>query len=429
MSTFTRRDFVKAAAISGAALSTFNILGAQTMGGLDKRKAKFGLIGCGGRGSGAVGQFIAACEMLGIEAELVAVADVFQDRVNNVVKKYGIDASKGHHGYDAYRKVAESDAEFVLMATPPNFRPIHFEACVQAGKHTFIEKPVAVDPVGARKVIEVGELAKNKGLTVVAGTQRRYEEKYLETKAKVDAGAVGDIVGGVISWNGRVPWISSRQPGQSDAHYMTRNWLNFTELSGDHIVEQHVHQLDVANWYIGRNPVSFVGMGGRARRETGNQFDFFSVDMDYGDGVHIHSQCRQLAGAYSRVGEQFRGTEGQIIGTKVSGKDVSIDAIKVESNKGQVQEHVEMIKSARGKGEPLNRAEQVANATLAAIGGRISAYTGQLVRWVDMTKNTKSPFYSMKLAPTALDFENGPVVMPEEVAPIPGEPTKFRDRG
>ncbi len=429
MSTFTRRDFVKAAAVSGAALSTFNILGAQTVGGLDKRKAKFGLIGCGGRGTGAVAQFIAACKILGIEAELVAVADVFEDRVANVVKKYGLDASKGHHGYESYRKVTESDAEFVLMATPPNFRPVHFEASVNAGKHCFVEKPVAVDPVGARKVIDVGELAKQKGLTVVAGTQRRYEKKYLETKARVDAGAVGSILGGVISWNGRVPWISLRKPGQSDAHYMTRNWLNFTELSGDHIVEQHVHQLDIANWYIGRPPVSFVGMGGRARRETGNQFDFFSVDIDYGDGVHIHSQCRQIAGTYSRVGEQFRCAEGQIIGSKVSGKDVSIDSIDVESNQGQVQEHVEMIKSARGKGEPLNCAEDVAIATLTAIGGRISAYTGQLVRWVDMTKNTKSPFYSMKLAPTALDFENGSVVMPEEVPPIPGEATRFGDRG
>ncbi|MGJ8650263.1 MAG: Gfo/Idh/MocA family protein [Opitutaceae bacterium] len=429
MNTVSRRDFVKAAAISTAAFSTFNILGAQSVGGLTGGKLKLGLIGCGGRGTGAVAQFMEACKLLGLEAELVAVADVFEDRVANVVKRYGIAASQGHHGYEAYRKVTESDAEFVIMATPPNFRPVHLEACVAAGKHSFIEKPVAVDPVGARKVIELGELAKAKGLTIVAGTQRRYEKSYLETKAKIDAGAVGQILGGVISWNGRVPWISSRQDGQSAAHYMTRNWLNFTELSGDHIVEQHVHQLDVANWFVGRPPVSFVGMGGRARRETGNQFDFFSVDLDYGDGVHIHSQCRQLAGAYSRVGEQFRGADGQIIGTKVSGKDVSIDAIKVESNKGQVQEHVAFIKSARGKGDPLNCAEQVAHATLTAIGGRISAYTGQLVRWVDLTVNTKSPFYSMQLSPSALDFERGSVILPEEVAPIPGEATKFRDRG
>ena len=293
---------------------------------------------------------------------------------------------------------------------------------------SFIEKPVAVDPVGARKVIAIGEVAREKGLTIVAGTQRRYDKSYLETKAKLDAGAIGEIVGGIISWNGKIPWISPRQPGQSDAHYITRNWLNFTELSGDHIVEQHIHQMDVANWYMGRPPQTFVGMGGRARRETGNQYDFFSIDLDYGDGIHIHSQCRQLAGAYSRVGETFKGVDGHVVGTKVMGKEVSIKPAVVESDKGMIQEHVELIKSVRGKGEPLNRAKQVAESTLCVIAGRISAYTGQLVRWVDLTQNTKSPLYSMALSPAPLDFEKGPVVMPPEVVAVPGEKIEFRVR-
>jgi predicted dehydrogenase len=427
MNQFTRRDFVKAAAVSAAAVSTFNILGAQTVNGIGTQKAKVGLIGCGGRGLGALGQFIEACKILGIEVEVVAMADAFQDRVNNGLNRFKVDAAKGHAGYEAYRKVTQSDAEFVIMATPPNFRPQHLEACVEAGKHCFVEKPVAVDPVGARKVIELGELAKTKGLTIVAGTQRRYDAKYQTAKAKIDAGAIGEIVGGVISWNGQVPWISSRKSGQSDAHYMTRNWLNFTELSGDHIVEQHVHQLDVANWFIGRTPVSFNGMGGRARRETGNQFDFFSVDIDYGDGVHIHSQCRQIAGCYNRVGETFRGTQGQTLGTKVKGKDVSVPKIKLEAA-SMIQEHVELIKSVRGSGTPLNCAQAVAEATLCAIGGRISAYTGQLVRWVDLVSNEKSPFYAMQLSPSALDFERGSVVLPPEVPPVPGEAIQFHDR-
>ena len=235
-------------------------------------------------------------------------------------------------------------------------------------------------------------------------------------------------MGGVISWNGQVPWISSRKPDQSDAHYITRNWLNFTELSGDHIVEQHVHQLDVANWFIGRTPVSFTGMGGRARRETGNQFDFFSVDIDYGNGVHINSQCRQIADCYNRVGESFRGTEGQTIGTKVQGKDVSVPTITLEGGASMIQEHVELIKSARGAGTPLNCAQAVAEATLCAIGGRISAYTGQLVRWVDLVSNQKSPFYAMQLTPSPIDFERGTVVMPAEVPAIPGKEIKFRNR-
>ncbi len=414
--------------MSTAALSTFNILGAKTVNGIHTGKVKLGLIGCGGRGTGAVGNFLTACELLGLEVEIVAVADVFSDRVQKVLTKFGLDASVGNAGYEAYKKVCESDAEFVIMATPPSFRPVHFEACVLADKHCFIEKPIAVDPVGARKVIEVGELAKTKGLTVVAGTQRRYEQKYLEAKAQLDAGAIGEIVGGVISWNGKVPWISSRKPAQSDAHYLTRNWLNFTEMSGDHIVEQHVHQLDVANWYLGRTPVSFNGMGGRARRETGNQFDFFSVDLDYGDGVHIHSQCRQLAGCYNRVGESFRGIHGETIGTKIKGKDVSVAPITQEITNGIVQEHVELIKSARGKATPLNCAQAVAEATLCAIGGRISAYTGQLVRWVDMTRNVESPFYNFQLSPNPYDFESGSVTMPAEVPTVPGEKIEFREK-
>ena len=225
-----------------------------------------------------------------------------------------------------------------------------------------------------------------------------------------------------------MPWISPRRDGQSDAHYITRNWLNFTELSGDHIVEQHVHQLDVANWFIGRTPVSFSGMGGRARRETGNQFDFFSVDIDYGDGVHIHSQCRQIAGCYNRVSESFRGTEGRTIGTKVIGKEVSVPTIELEGGASMVQEHVELIKSARGSGTPLNCAQAVAEATLCAIGGRISAYTGQLVRWVDLMENSKSPFYALQLTPNSIDFERGEVVMPAEIPAIPGEEIQFRTR-
>ncbi len=239
-------------------------------------------------------------------------------------------------------------------------------------------------------------------------------------KARVEAGAIGQIVGGTVAWNGQIPWIKHRKPEWSDAEYMTRNWLNFTELSGDHIVEQHMHNLDIANWFIGRHPEVFIGFGGRARRKTGNQFDFFSVDLDYGDGVHIHSQCRQIAGCYNRVGEFFRGTEGQMDGGgRIKGKEVSVPDVTLEHGSGYVQEHVELIKGARN-GKPLNTARDVAEATLTAIGARISAYTGKLVRWRDMVENEESPLYALQLAPTALDFEKGEVNMPEEVPPVPG---------
>lgn len=430
MHNIERRDFVKTAAIAGAAVSSFNILGAQSAGGINTSKIKVGLIGCGGRGLGALKNFHDAAKILGIEVEVVAVADAFKDKVRGAVERFELDASKGHYGFDAYHKVANSDAEVVLMATPPNFRPVHFEACVNAGKHCFIEKPVAVDPVGARKVIAVGELAKQKGLTVVAGTQRRHQQNYQEMIAKVEAGAIGEVVGASIFWNMGTLWTVSRKPGMSNAEFLARNWLNFTEMSGDHICEQHVHQLDVTNWVMGRPPKAFIGYGSCARREIagGNQFDFFSVDMDYGDGISIHSQCRQIAGCYNRVGEGFRGSEGYTNGVKVSGKDVSIAPVSVDHSSGLVQEHVDLIRSARGQGEPLNRARIVADATMCAIGGRIAAYTGKLVRWVDLTVNAKSPFYDLSLSPAALDFEKGDVEMPNEVPVVPGVEKAWKER-
>lgn len=431
MKQVTRRDFVKTAAITGAAVSSFNILGAQTVSGIHTGKIKVGLIGCGGRGTGALDNFIEAARILGIDVEVVALADAFQDRVNHVANRFKVDPSRAHHGFSAFRKVAESDAEVVLMATPPNFRPIHFEACVEAGKHCFIEKPVAVDPVGARKVIEVGELARQKGLSVVAGTQRRHQKNYQEMIAKVRAGAIGEIVGGVISWNQGILWRADRKPGMGNAEFLTRNWLNFTEMSGDHIVEQHVHQIDVANWLMGRLPEAFIGFGGCARREVagGNQFDFFSVDMDYGKGIHIHSQCRQVAGCYNRVWESFRGAEGYTAGTRITGKDVSIKPIFLDHDSGIVQEHIDLLRGIRGKDGPINRSREVSEATLCAIGGRIAAYTGKLVRWVDLTKNTNSPFYSLKLSPSASDFEQGEVTMPEMMPAVPGENKEWHLRG
>ena len=284
-----RRDFVSTLALSGLALAAApSILRGQSV----PSKIKVALIGCGGRGTGALGQFIAACKILGAEAEVVALADAFEDRAKRLNDTYKLPATKVFVGYDAYQKVMATDCAFVLMATPPAFRPVHFAAAVAAGKHCFVEKPVAVDPVGARAIIATGEEAKKKGLAVVAGTQRRHDASYMKNKALIDAGAIGALRGGVVQWNGTVPWIRRRAKDDTDADYMNRNWLNFTELSGDHIVEQHIHNVDVAIWFLGRPPVSALGFGGRARRETGNMFDFFSVDYDFGDGVRIHSQCR-----------------------------------------------------------------------------------------------------------------------------------------
>lgn len=418
---YSRRTFIKTGTYAGAAVVASSRVQGQGAG----KKLKVGLIGCGGRGRGATGNFIEAAGHVGVNVEVVAVADAFQDRVDRALKQFEIDPGRGYVGFDAYRKVTESDADVVISAAPPCFRPVHLEACVEAGKHCFIEKPVAVDPPGARKVIALGEEARKKELTIVAGTQRRYGKRYLEAKSKLDNGAIGEILGGALYWNMGTLW-KFLQKDMSPAEYLARNWLNFTEMSGDHIVEQHVHQLDVAYWFMGRPPVAFIGSGGRARRDSGNQFDFFSVDMDWGNNVRIHSMCRQVAGCYDRVGEMFRGAHGTFESAKVDGKDVSFERVGDDHQDPFIQEHVELIKSVTGRRDYLNCAEDVAVATMIAIGGRISAYTGKLVRWVDLMEREESEWFNLACSPAAPDFEKGEVALPAEVAPIPGEEQGFK---
>jgi myo-inositol 2-dehydrogenase/D-chiro-inositol 1-dehydrogenase len=429
VTAISRRKFLRDTAFTAAGIGAFGILSSKAQSPQNSKTLKVAVVGCGRRGLGvlgprlgALGNFQDAARILGHNVEVVALCDAFEDNAKQSAEKFRVDPSRCHWGFDSYKKAAASDAEFVIMATPPNFRPVHFDAMVKAGKHCFVEKPVAVDPVGARAVLASGELAKQKGLAAIVGTQRRYDAGYLRNKAKIDAGAIGPILGGTVTWNSRVPWVKERQANWSDAEYLVRNWLNFTELSGDHIVEQHIHNLDVANWFIGRTPQAFLGYGARTRRVTGNQFDFFSCDIDYGDGVHIHSMCRQISGTYMKLGEFFRGAEGQCNGDgKLSGKEVAFQEPKLESPESQVQEHVELIKGVLA-GKPLNTIQEGADSTLTAIGARISAYTGQMVRWTDMTENTKSPFYALQLSPTALDFERDSVVMPSEAPALPGQP-------
>lgn len=425
----SRRDFLKQGAVFAAGASVLNLAHAAGK----EPPLKVAIVGCGGRGArpkqGALQNFIDAANLLGREVDVVAVADCFARSAQTAAENFGLPRSRAIAGFDAYKRVMESDADYVLLTTPPAFRPLHLAAAVAAGKHVFFEKPVAVDPVGVRKVIEIGEAARAKGLCLVAGTQRRHDLAYLTNKAQIDAGAIGTILGGTVTWDGQVPWVAPRQPGQSNRDYVVRNWLNFAELSGDHICEQHVHNLDVANWFIGRTPVAAVGYGGRLRRTTGNQYDFFSVDYDYGDGVHIHSQCRQISGCYNRVGEFFRGTEGQVFGGgKLTGRSVSTPSIQVRSENAMVQEHVNFIQGVL-TGRPENRAREVAEATMTAIMGRISAYTGKLVRWRELMDDPASPYYNLSLSPAAADFErSADVALPAETAPLPGDGAELRVR-
>ncbi|MBN2137872.1 MAG: Gfo/Idh/MocA family oxidoreductase [Sedimentisphaerales bacterium] len=407
MAGVSRRDFIKAsAALAAAGIGTSRLYAA----GSDK--IRVGLIGCGGRGNGALDNHLAACKHIGKDAQVVATADWFKGRAEGTGKRHGVPAEKCFAGATAYKDLLATDVDVVLIATSPNFRPVHFEAAVNAGKNVFMEKPVAVDPPGARRIIASGEVAKDKGLAVVAGTQRRHERGYQRQAYEIENGAKGKITGGRVSWCGGALWFQRQNENESDADYMIRNWVSFTEMSGDHIVEQHVHNLDVANWFIGRPPVTALGFGGRARRKTGNQFDFHSVDFDWGDGVHIHSMCRQINGTHGGVWENF----------VYSGSDKKVDVPDFEEHGGPyVQEHVDLLRSILA-GKPLNEARNVAISTMTAIMGRIATYTGVTVKWDDLIKNKDSRWYNLTLKPTAEDFEKGPVTAPEDdVCAIPGK--------
>jgi predicted dehydrogenase len=414
----SRRDFIKAsAAVSLAAMgvSTNRIYAAGS------GKIRVGLIGCGGRGKGALSNCLSAGEHIGREMEVVATADWFKDRAIGAGKQHGVPEERCFYGADAYKKLLKTNVDVVCIATSPNFRPVHFEAAIKAGKHVFMEKPVAVDPPGGRRIIEAGELAKQKGLGVVAGTQRRHQRGYRRNAYAIKRGAIGKILGGCVWWCGGALWFRRKNENESDADYLVRNWVSFAGMSGDHIVEQHVHNLDVANWFIGHPPKTALGFGGRARRQTGDQFDFFSIDYDYGDGCRIHSMCRQINGTDGGVREFFAGTEGETWGGGglKSNKNIKVPDFP-EHGGPYVQEHVDLLNSII-EGKPLNEARNVAESTLTAIMGRTAAYTGKTIRWSDMMEKEDTPWYNLTLKPTAEDFEKGPVTAPpDDVAPIPG---------
>jgi len=430
---YSRRDFMKTSATAVASLSAVSLgLSSRAYAaGLDR--VRVGLIGCGGRGSGAATNCLEADDGV----EIVAIADAFQDRIDRgltTIRQWCEKNSKAFGqrmkatpettflGFDGYKKLlALKDVDVVLIATPACFHPVHLEAAIQAGKHAFMEKPAGVDPPGMRKIIAAGESARQKGLAIVAGTQRRHQARYLQNAHALAQGAIGRVTGGRVWWCGGGGGAPRKTQGMSDAEYLVRNWYRFSMMSGDHIVEQHVHNLDVANWFIGRPPVQVLGFGGRARRQGGDQYDFFSLDLDYGEDVIVHSMCRQIQGCFTRVSEQFFGTEGSVWGDgKLVGKQVTVPEFE-EKGGPYVQEHRDLIKSIR-EGKPLNEARNVAESTMVAIMGRISAYTGQIVRWSDLTRNEKSPLYNLTLKPAAVDFEQGTVVAPpENVIPLPGQ--------
>jgi len=439
VNTSSRRQFLTQSALGAVGLAAFaqlpQVHAAQAA---TEMEIKIGLIGCGGRGTGAALDALGAATKViypaaGYHTEdvaegaqitrpnikVVALADLFEDRLvkcHQELAKLGVDIPKERcfTGIDAYKKVLElSEVNYVIQATPPHFRPQHLMAAIEAGKHVFIEKPAAVDPTGVRLVMAAGELAAKKGLGIAAGTQRRHSIPYREAIQRIHDGAIGDIVYAKCYWNGGEIWVIEKEPQLSDMEWQLRNWNYFTWLAGDHIVEQHVHNLDVINWVLGTHPVKVVSaLGGRQVRvdpKYGNIFDHFAVEYEYPNGVTMVSQCRQINGCLNKVDEFVMGTEG-----------VTNCHSYIRSKSGQGwraprtpdspyhQEHLNLIASIQA-GKPINEAQAVAESTLTGIMGREAAYSGQEITWEAALQST------MRLGPE--NYEFGPYPTPPVAMP------------
>jgi myo-inositol 2-dehydrogenase / D-chiro-inositol 1-dehydrogenase len=403
-----RRDFIRTSMVATAGLATQFVPGRAFAYAAGSDVLRVGLIGCGGRGTGAARDIVQAAPGI----EIVAMGDLYADRIeqsrNQLLEHIGdafkVSAERSFVGFDCYRKVIDSGVDVVILAEPPGFRPQSFEAAVKAGKHVFMEKPIAVDPVGVRSVMASSDLAGQKGLAVVAGTQRRHDPKYIETIQRIHEGAIGEVVAGQVFWNQRGLWKVDRTPQMSDMEWQTRNWLYFAWTSGDHVVEQHIHNIDVANWVLQAHPIRANGVGGRQVRTDpvyGHIFDHFAVELEYPNGAQILSMCRQQDGTATFIGERFAGTRG---------RSNAMDTIRGEQSwryRGEavnpyVQEHVNLVNSIRA-GTPLNEGRQVAESTLAAIMVREAAYTGQELTWDEVLSS------DLELVPRELVFGELPV--------------------
>ena len=423
-----RRSFLKSSTVAagGLMLSGLPLMGARAA----KGPIKVALVGCGGRGTGAASQALSTAH----DVQLVAMADAFPDRLaesyDNLVKKHGADKRvrvKEKHkfvGFDGYQE-AIALADVVILATPPGFRPQHFDYAVQQGKHVFMEKPVATDVPGVRQVLAAAEVAKQKQLNVVVGLQRHYQKMYQELVQRLHDGMIGDVTSGQVYWNGGGVWVHPRQAGQTEMEYQMRNWYYFTWLCGDHILEQHIHNIDVANWVKQGYPVRAQGQGGRQVRtgpEFGQIYDHHYVEFEYADGTIVNSQCRHMPGCVNKIAENFTGTQGRAnsdgVITDLQGKTLWRYRGRDDGNPYQV-EHDELFAAVAGGKHLFADAENGAKSTLTAIMGRHATYTGQLIEWDTLLQSQES------LMPTRYAWDATPPVVPDAngryPVPMPGE--------
>ncbi|SDE61150.1 Predicted dehydrogenase [Pricia antarctica] len=428
-----RRDFVKNTALfTGGAMLLPNLHMQGMFNSANDKKLKIALVGCGGRGTGAAVQALSADD----NVELVAMADAFEDRLKGSLmniskemgetKKVNVTPENQFVGFDAAKKAMDL-ADVVILATPPGFRPQHFEYAVNSGKHIFMEKPVAVDAPGVRKVLAAAKKAKENKLNVVVGLQRHYQDSYLAAIEELKKDSIGSIVSGQVYWNSGGVWTREREPDQSELEFQMRNWYYFNWLCGDHILEQHIHNIDVANWFIGDYPVSAQGMGGREVRKGSNHgeiFDHHFVEFTYPNGAVIASQCRHQPETMSRVAEFFQGTKGTISteGDNATLKDWSGKTLFEHRGKDDPNpyavEHVKLFESIRSGGVLAN-AEYGAKSTMTAIIGRMATYSGKVIKWDEAMQSDHD------LAPDDLTWDSPAPVQPLENGlykiPTPGE--------
>jgi predicted dehydrogenase len=422
-----RRDFIRstgAIAAGAAALNAVLPSGAYAQG---SDEIRVGVIGCGGRGSGAAHNVLNSARNVTIHA----VADAFESQAKGLqsrLKKTALDDPKikelnnkvevsddrVHTGLDAYQKIMnDPKINYVILATPPGFRSQHIMAAVKAKKNIFTEKPVCVDGPTARDCFAAYQEAMAQKLGIAAGTQRRHQAPYIETVKQLHEGAIGEIVAARCYWNQGILWARDPKPGMTEAEKQINNWYNYTYLCGDHIVEQHVHNIDVINWIMKGHPAKAVGMGHRTRNDPryGHIFDFFAIDFEYGNGVHMLSMSRQISNCANSVSEAVVGTKGtcQVNTFTINGKQ-----IVGRSQRGTdpyVQEHTDLIESIRA-GNPLNELKNVTESSLTAVMGRMSAYTGKEVSW-EQALNSKQ-----RLMPENFNKDTIP---PEWTVAVPGK--------
>jgi predicted dehydrogenase len=422
-----RRDFLKMSALGAAAIAAPSIIASSLTscgGGAPKlvplkqpgeyfipdlpdkapdgKPLRAGLVGCGSRGTGAAINLLRAANGV----EIVALGDVFEDRLNgsreHLAKEFNqnIADDKCFIGFDSYQKVIDSGVDIVLLCTPPAFRPQHFKYAVDKGVNSFLEKPVAVDAEGYRTVVAAARIASSKNLSVVTGTQRHHQRSYLESYKKIMEGHIGEIRGGNVYWNQNQLWYRAKDKNWSDMEWMIRDWVNWTWLCGDEIVEQHVHNIDVFTWFSGLKPINAIGVGSRQRRVTGDGYDNFSIDFEFPGGVHLHSMCRQIDGTAGKNTEIIYGTKGTWYGgdnydhhiVDLAGNEIwRFDKAAMEAtytqNDPYTLEHVDLVASIRS-GKPVNQAEETAISSLAGIMGRDAAYTGAQVTWDEESAKT-----------------------------------------